>query len=232
MIFDTHAHYDDESFKDDVDAIFQDLKNHDVSLVLDPGCDFQSSLNSLKLSEKYDFVYTAVGLHPEGVGDSSLDELEQLFMLLGHQKCVAIGEIGLDYYWDKSQKDLQKMVFRMQMEWAAETGKPVIIHTTAKFLIQKQQYRMKLMTGQISRKLTEVTLTGKTARRHHSQYLFVWEKFCPSQKKEDLIQAKIILINFLHILRAKAKRLRTAGTLRHTRITYFHFWEKRFPEMI
>ena len=128
MIFDTHAHYDDESFKDDVDAIFQDLKNHDVSLVLDPGCDFQSSLNSLKLSEKYDFVYTAVGLHPEEVGDSSLDELEQLFMLLGHQKCVAIGEIGLDYYWDKSQKDLQKMVFRMQMEWAAETEKPVIIH--------------------------------------------------------------------------------------------------------
>lgn len=128
MIFDTHAHYDDDNFSDDRDRILNDLINHDITLVLNPGCDFQSSLNSLKLSEKYGFLYSAVGLHPEEVGDSSLDELEQLWMLVGHPRCVAIGEVGLDYYWDASQKELQKMVFRMQMEWAVETKKPVIVH--------------------------------------------------------------------------------------------------------
>lgn len=128
MYFDTHVHYDDKAFDTDRDALIAALPEAGVELVLDPGCDIRSSRKALELAEKYSFVYAAVGVHPEeldSLTDSSLDELKAL---AAHPKCVAIGEIGLDYYWDDKHKDEQKKLLHAQLELASELDKPVIIH--------------------------------------------------------------------------------------------------------
>lgn len=128
LIFDTHAHYDDKAFDDDRDELLSQLNAAGVSLVVDPGCDVESSRKALELAERYDFIYAAVGLHPEELSkltDSSIGEIAQLAL---HTKCVAIGEIGLDYYWDDSRKEEQKTLFSRQLELAIALDKPVIIH--------------------------------------------------------------------------------------------------------
>ena len=128
MYFDTHVHYDDKAFDTDRDALIAALPEAGVELVLDPGCDIRSSRKALELAEKYSFVYAAVGVHPEeldSLTDSSLDELGAL---AAHPKCAAIGEIGLDYYWDDKHKNEQKTLLHAQLELASELDKPVIIH--------------------------------------------------------------------------------------------------------
>ena len=128
MIFDTHAHYDDEAFDSDRDSLLQSMNKEGIELIINPGCDLKSCLKSISISEKYPFVYSAVGVHPEEVDYVTDTDLDEILKLLEHPKCVAVGEIGLDYYWNKSNKNAQIRMFQLQMEWADEYQKPVIVH--------------------------------------------------------------------------------------------------------
>ena len=129
MYFDTHAHYDDEKFDGDREALLEALPTQGVDLVINPGCTLESSRTALALAERYDYIYAAVGIHPEdcaGVSDADYDALRALAL---SPKAVAIGEIGLDYYWEENPpKEFQQEVFRRQIELAVSLDKPVIIH--------------------------------------------------------------------------------------------------------
>lgn len=128
MYFDTHAHYDDPAFDPDRDELLPSLAAAGVALVVDPGCDLKSSAAALALAERYDFMYAAVGFHPEELERFSEADYERLRGLAMRPKCVAIGEIGLDYYWDAGHKPEQRALFRRQIELALSLDKPVIVH--------------------------------------------------------------------------------------------------------
>lgn len=128
MYFDTHAHYDDSDFDTDRDELISSLPDNGVSLVVNAGSSMPSSRTAMAIAEKYPFIYFAAGVHPhdtKAMTDGDFDELEQMSK---HEKCVAIGEIGLDYHYDLSPRDIQRRRFYQQMELARRTGKPVIIH--------------------------------------------------------------------------------------------------------
>ena len=128
-LFDTHAHYDDGAFDADRDALLAALPAQGVSLVLNPGCDLPSSRKAIALAEQYPHVYAAVGVHPENCGDWEDGFLLELRQLAAKAKVRAIGEIGLDYYWEENPSlALQQYVFRWQMELADRLGLPVIVH--------------------------------------------------------------------------------------------------------
>ena len=128
-IFDTHAHYDADRFDGDRDAVLTALPEAGVGLVLDPGCDLPSSRAAVALAERYSHVYAAVGIHPEDCSGFQERDLDTLRQLLRHPKAVAIGEIGLDYYWEENpSRELQQTVFRKQLTLAAEENLPVIVH--------------------------------------------------------------------------------------------------------
>ena len=128
MFFDTHAHYDDKAFDDDREELLNYVFTSGVGAVIGPGCDLASSRKSAAIAEKYSRFWFAAGIHPEELTDIPENYLDDLRILAAHPKCVAIGEIGLDYYWDVSRKILQKEVFEAQMELAEELHLPVIIH--------------------------------------------------------------------------------------------------------
>lgn len=128
MYFDTHAHYDSGAFNADRFEILESMNDGNVGLIVNPGCDLESSRTAVSFAEKYDFVYAAVGWHPEDIDKLSDEAYAQLCALAEHPKCVAIGEIGLDYYWDATHKDEQKELFCKQIELALRLDKPVIIH--------------------------------------------------------------------------------------------------------
>ena len=129
MLFDTHAHYDAEQFDADREAVLASLPGRGVSLVVNPGCDLPSSRAAVALSEQYPFLYAAVGYHPENCAPYTDADLEALRQLAAHPKVVAIGEIGLDYYWEENPpRDFQQLVFRRQMALAEELDLPVIVH--------------------------------------------------------------------------------------------------------
>lgn len=128
MYFDTHAHFDDEAFDSDRDLLIESLAEGGVTLVVNASSDVPSSKSSIALAEKYPFFYAAVGIHPEAaetVNDGTLAEIRALAL---HEKNVAIGEIGLDYYYDGAPKEVQLDAFRRQMSLAEELGLPVIVH--------------------------------------------------------------------------------------------------------
>lgn len=129
MYFDTHAHYDDAAFDADRDVLLSALPGSGVDLVMDPGCDVESSRAAVALAEKYSYVYAAVGLHPENCKDCGRAELAVIRELAAHPKTAAIGEIGLDYHWDTNPlKAFQQEIFRLQLELARELNFPVIVH--------------------------------------------------------------------------------------------------------
>ena len=129
MYFDTHAHYDSSKFREDRDTVLSSLPEIGVDFVLDPGCDEESSRAAVALAEQYPFLYAAVGWQPQELKESyyggALDVIRELAK---HPKVVAIGEIGLDYYWDTSYNDLQKEVLRQQLALAQELDLPVSFH--------------------------------------------------------------------------------------------------------
>ena len=128
MYFDTHAHYDSSHFDADRHELLASMPGLGVDCIIDPGCDEASSRAALELAERYPFVYAAVGWQPEEWESWTFESAALLRRLAAHPKCVAIGEIGLDYYWDKGHKELQYEMFVTQLELALELGKPVIIH--------------------------------------------------------------------------------------------------------
>ncbi len=128
MLFDTHAHLNDSRFKEDREAVINSLKKEKIEYVVNPGADIPSSLSAIELSKKYDFIYAAVGVHPHDVKDMDEDTMAVLKSLSQNEKVVAIGEIGLDYYYDNSPRDLQIKWFEKQVELANEVKLPIIIH--------------------------------------------------------------------------------------------------------
>lgn len=129
MYFESHAHYDDRQFNEDRYEILEDLKNHKVGYVVNVGADMKSSYKSIELAEKYDFVYASVGVHPHEASKVIDKDYETLEKWLQHKKVVAIGEIGLDFYYDHSPRDIQREVFTKQLKICENVTKPVIIHS-------------------------------------------------------------------------------------------------------
>ncbi len=129
MIIDTHAHYDDEKFDEDREKLLLSLKEGGIERVINMGTCVKTSREAVKLAKTYDAVYAAVGVHPEEIADLSGDWLDEIRALAGAEKVVMIGEIGLDYYWVKDNKEEQKKVFREQLKLAAELDLPVSVHS-------------------------------------------------------------------------------------------------------
>lgn len=126
LIFDTHAHYDDARFDPFRQELLAELPQHGVGGVVTCGSDTASSAAALDLAEKYGYIYAAVGIHPESIDSGS--ELEEIKRLAAHKKCVAIGEIGLDYYWTQDNKTEQSKLFKKQLLLASDLNLPVIVH--------------------------------------------------------------------------------------------------------
>lgn len=130
MYFESHAHYDDKRFREDREELLSTLlPASGVDTVINIGCDVKSSETGLRLAEKYPYVYASVGVHPHDVGNISSQDIEKLKKLSAHPKAVAIGEIGLDFYYDFSPRELQRFWFRQQLRLAEEVGLPVVIHS-------------------------------------------------------------------------------------------------------
>ena len=129
MLFDTHAHMDDRSFDEDREELLAALPGKGISLLMNPGCSYESSLNAIALAEGYDYIYAAVGSHPD-VADEVDEALIEKYRNLcsQHPRVKAIGEIGLDYHYEDIPRDIQKRAFRLQMELARELQLPVIVH--------------------------------------------------------------------------------------------------------
>ena len=129
MLFDTHAHMNDPVFDEDRDEILRGLADKGVSLVMNPGCSLENSRQAVELAQTYDFMYAAVGSHPDTadeVNEEVIEEYRKLCKLC--DKVKAIGEIGVDYYYETIPREIQLKAFRMQMELARELNLPVIIH--------------------------------------------------------------------------------------------------------
>lgn len=128
-MIDIHAHYDDEAFDTDREELITSLfRDHGVTAVINAGCNIESSLYSIKLAEKYEGFYAAVGFHPQEVNKFKDSDIDVIKEMLTHPKVVAIGEIGLDYHWVSDNKEQQKALFRKQLELAVKTNMPVVIH--------------------------------------------------------------------------------------------------------
>ena len=129
MIFDTHAHYDASAFEKDRDELLSSLPRRGVGLVVDPGCTVESSRAAVALAERYPHVWAAVGIHPEDCAGASETDFQAIRALAEHPRVVAIGEIGLDYYWEQNPpREFQQTVFRRQLVLARELDMPVIVH--------------------------------------------------------------------------------------------------------
>ena len=129
MIFDSHAHYDDEAFDKDRDCLLSTMEEQGVGCIVNVGASFQGAKDSVELSMRYPHVYAAVGVHPDHVGELDEVKMQHLREMCTMEKTVAVGEIGLDYYWDKESHELQKEWFKKQMELAKEVDLPVIVHS-------------------------------------------------------------------------------------------------------
>ncbi len=127
-IFDSHAHYNDEQFDIDRDSLLASLPEAGIVGIINCGTDVKSSLESLAMAEKYPFVYAACGYHPESALEFTEDNLAEIEKMLSHEKCVAVGEIGLEYHYDFVPKDVQKNVFEKHLELAVKYDMPVIVH--------------------------------------------------------------------------------------------------------
>lgn len=129
MIFDTHAHYDDEAFQEDRDELLNSLSTHGIEAVVNVGASIQTTKNTLELMKKYPFVYGAVGVHPSETEELNDNLMDWLKHVSGEKKVVAIGEIGLDYYWKEPDPEIQKHWFVRQLQLAREVKLSVIIHS-------------------------------------------------------------------------------------------------------
>lgn len=129
MIFDTHAHYDDEAFDEDRDRLLAGLRDQGIENVVNIGASMKTSQNALSLTEQYPFIYGAVGVHPSETAELNDRLMDQLKDMAEHPKIVAVGEIGLDYYWDEPDRETQEYWFVRQLNLAKEVNLPVVIHS-------------------------------------------------------------------------------------------------------
>lgn len=129
MIFDTHAHYDDDAFDNDRDTLLSSLAENGIEAVVNIGASIRTTKNTLELMKKYPFVYGAVGVHPSESTELNEHLMDWLKHAAGEDKVVAIGEIGLDYYWKEPEPEIQKHWFVRQLELAREVNLPVVVHS-------------------------------------------------------------------------------------------------------
>ena len=131
MIFESHAHYDDSKFDDDREELLSTMQENGIEKIINIGCSIESCKSTLELTKQYPFVYGAMGIHPSDIGDLNEDTFLWLREQVKKEKVVAVGEIGLDYYWDKEEEvqKNQRIWFRRQLELAKENNLPVIIHS-------------------------------------------------------------------------------------------------------
>lgn len=131
MIFDTHAHYDDDRFVPDRGELLSGMNGNGIGRIINVGASFEGCKNSLMLAQEYDFIYAALGVHPSDIADLTEESCEWIRQHLSEPKVVAVGEIGLDYYWDKEPEvqARQQEWFRYQLQLAKESALPVSIHS-------------------------------------------------------------------------------------------------------
>ena len=129
MIFESHAHYDSHQFNEDREELLNSMQENGVGTIVNVCADWGSVTEVVNMIQNYPFMYAAVGLHPDEVGDLSEERFEFLKTQCQKEKVVAVGEIGLDYYWDNESHDIQKKWFVRQLELARELDLPVIIHS-------------------------------------------------------------------------------------------------------
>lgn len=128
MLFDTHAHLNAEQYNTDLEEVIERAKTEKVDRIVVVGFDRPTITRAMEMIEEYAFIYAAIGWHPVDAIDMTEEDLAWIKELSAHEKVVAIGEMGLDYHWDKSPKDVQKEVFRKQIALAKEVNLPIIIH--------------------------------------------------------------------------------------------------------
>lgn len=128
-IFDTHAHYDDEAFDGDREELLESLPGNGIARVVNVGASLASCRRTIELTERYGFIYGALGIHPNETAGLTEQDIAWLGQACKADKCVAVGEIGLDYYWDEPEREVQKAWFARQLSLARELGLPVIIHS-------------------------------------------------------------------------------------------------------
>ena len=126
MLVDTHIHLTDDAYLDILDEVIEEARGRFKSIIIS-GVDYKTSLDAIRLAERYDFLYASIGLHPQEV--KKLEDLDWIKELAKHEKVIAIGEIGLDYYWDEQYKDFQKELFIKQIKIANELKLPVVVHS-------------------------------------------------------------------------------------------------------
>lgn len=129
MIFDTHAHYDDEQFNEDREELLESMRECGIGTIINVGASLRGCRDSVTLAQTYPFIYAAVGVHPDHTGDLNEESFSWLKKQFCEEKVVAVGEIGLDYYWDNESHDIQKKWFIEQLNLARELNLPVIIHS-------------------------------------------------------------------------------------------------------
>ena len=129
MIFETHAHYDDEAFDEDRESLISSMYDSGIGHIVNVGASLGSTTTSIALAQRYPFVYAAAGVHPNETAELNEENFLWLKEQCSNEKVVAVGEIGLDYYWDEPSHDIQKLWFERQLELAREVNKPVIIHS-------------------------------------------------------------------------------------------------------
>ncbi|MCI8996991.1 MAG: TatD family hydrolase [Lachnospiraceae bacterium] len=129
MIFESHAHYDDKAFDKDRDLLLERMQEQGVGTIINVSASMRGVRDTLALTERYPFIYGAVGIHPDEVGELNEENFSWLQEQCGRKKVVAVGEIGLDYYWDKESHEQQKYWFIRQLSLAREQKLPVIIHS-------------------------------------------------------------------------------------------------------
>ena len=129
MIFDSHAHYDDEAFGEDREELLKIMTKEGIGRIVNVGASLSSTKTSIELAKKYDFIYAAAGVHPSDTAELNEENYRELCALMDSEKVVAVGEIGLDYYWDTPDREIQKKWFVRQLRTAIEKKKPVIIHS-------------------------------------------------------------------------------------------------------
>ncbi len=129
MIFESHAHFDDDAFDEDRESLIESLQKNRIEYVINVGASMESTESTYALAKKYPFIYAAVGVHPSDTLPLTEKDMDRLKELAADEKTVAIGEIGLDYYWDEPEREIQKKWFKRQIELAKEVDLPIIIHS-------------------------------------------------------------------------------------------------------
>lgn len=129
MIFETHAHYEDKAFDEDRRELLESLPQHNIEYIVNVSSGIKTVEQSIKLAQNYDYIYASVGIHPGDTMYMNQERLQWLKEKAKHPKVVAIGEIGLDYYWDTPDREIQKDWFERQMEMAKDLDKPLVVHS-------------------------------------------------------------------------------------------------------